>query len=260
MKGLVSVLAATAVTAVTFAASARERCHRIDTDIYECSPAPEDDEAKVTSHLDDSGSLELRLAFVSFSPFLGDKTFTGSGTPVGGRGTQSFSATGKDLGYLRPRAYGGEMDVAYLRRWVRFGGFLGFSMLSPDANPTSNDAATVVGGGSLSMIHAGIDAALVLPVDRVRLGVGAAFGGYFLDLALKGYEMTSCRGGRMCYQQATTTIGFAQPRLSIDVDLLDDPSLAASLGGFVGMDVSNEHSVAWGITFAIHEPQTSLAP
>jgi hypothetical protein len=260
MKRAAPILAAIAITATTVGASAHERCRRIDTDIYECSPTPEKDEPDDTPRLNESGSLEVHLAFVSFSPFIANKHFTGSGTPLGGTGTASFSASGKDLGYLRPRTYGGEVDVAYLRRWVRFGGFVGFSMLSPDANPTSTDAATTVGGGSLSMIHAGLDAALIFPFDRVRLGVGAAFGGYFFDLPLHGFEPTTCRG-RPCYQQATAAVGFAQPRLSLDVDLLGEESpMAASLGGFVGVDVANEHSIAWGVTLSLHEPQTSLAP
>jgi len=36
--------------------------------------------------------------------------------------------------------------------------------------------------------------------------------------------------------------------------------MTASLGGFVGVDVSNDRSLAWGITLSIHEPQRSLAP
>src|SRR5437016_7038653 len=101
MKRAAPILAAIAVTTVSLGASARERCHRLDTDIFECSPEPEPDEVEAGPPLNDSGSIDVRFAFVSFSPLVADKRFTGSGTPVGGTGTTSFSATGKDLGFVR---------------------------------------------------------------------------------------------------------------------------------------------------------------
>lgn len=261
MKRAAGAVAAIAIASTTHAASARDRCHKIDVDIYECSPDAKPNPEDEAPRLNDSGSVDVRLAFVSFAPIVADKSFTGSGTPAGGGPTTAFAATGKDLGYLHPRTYGGELDVAYLRRFIRLGGFFGISMLSPDANPMNASSADVASGGSMSMMHAGLDAAFILPLDRVRLGLGAAFGGYFLSVPLRGFELTTCTGGRYCYQKASTTIGFAQPRVSLDVALTrDDAPLTASIGGFVGMDVANEHSIAWGLTLSIHEPQQSLAP
>jgi hypothetical protein len=222
-------------------------------------PDPVPASSQVQPSLDEAGGFDMHLAFVSFAPAAADKTFSASGTQSGGA-ARTFSATGRDLGYAHPRTYGGELGVDYLRRYVRVGVALGLSGVQSDVTPASGPDVELAAGGSLSMFHFGIGGALLLPIGRVRLGVGGLFGAYYLWMPVRGFD-TTCSGTRCSKPTASTLIGMVQPRLSFDVALTaDDAQGALSLGGFFGVDAANAVAPCWGLTLSIHTAQLSLAP
>ena len=259
-------LGALGVTAWVGATSqARADCvrTRIDVGIYQCAPEPEPAaDAPPPEPPLAEGGFEARLQFVSFTPRLTTKQFTGSGTLAGTSTHADFAASGEELGVVRPRSYGGELSLGYARRYLYLGGLFGADGVRPDAQPSNPGLATLANPGAMSMLHAGLEVDAVLPLDRVRLRAGAAFGAYFLSMPMVGFELDTC-GPRQhyCWRRASTTLGFVQPRLGLDVSVLPPESaVQLSLGGFAGFDVGEQAGVAFGLGISVHARHEGLAP
>ena len=250
---VVAAVAVALATAWSSRARADEPC---PPDLrYGFDPTPLDE---CEPPLNDKGGFDVHLAFVSFAPIVRDKSFTASGTADGR--PRSFSASGKQLGYDHPRTYGAELGGGYLRRYLRFGVIVGLSSVRSDVAAADTESVRLAAGGALTMAHFGVDGAFIIPIDRVRLGIGAALGAYYVWMHVNGLDPT-CSGRRCTSPVADSAIGFVQPRLSFDVALTrerDNPSV--SLGGFVGLDIPNGFSPCLGLALSMHTPQLTLAP
>jgi len=174
--------------------------------------------------------FEVGLTFLGGMPAVGRSTFHASG--VNGA---SIDASGQDLGYVRPLAFGlGGYGLYFPTRDLALGFFGSGTFTWGGASGSA--AATAGQPGTLSMIDVGPDAELVLVHGRTSLRVGAALGlrAASVDLHAPDFEKSNGRPG-----SAFAADFFVWPH----VTLMQRFDRYGEAGMFTGIELA---SAEWG--------------
>jgi hypothetical protein len=196
----------------------------------------------------------VSLGTMFMSPSLGDAVFTGNGTPLTG-GTSGFRHTAREMGVAKPSLFGGEMRVAYVRKYFEIGlqGYMGGGYGDRDAGALT--VRPLVDPSNVSFIGGGGHAIAVIPLGSFAFTFGPDVGGRVFDVPITGFQRYECQtkaGKQQCTQQATTAQFYVTPRVGVLLNTGDIGRKLSEAGIFlhawVGGDVVPASSLAFGIS------------
>ncbi len=204
--------------------------------------------------------FEMWFGGTMFAPSLRDARFSGAGTSLGGR--VSVDQTGRELGLRMPTFYGAELGVAYRHTYVAAGltAFMATAAGGADATPTNRYVAGLASPGNPIAFGGAVEILGAIPIGPFTASLGGVAGLRAFQVPLHGFAPSVCRErGRAfaCSTDATThALPFVQPRVRLDVAL--DEARTFFVGGYVGMEVLGDPSLAAGLMLGFRAANLSL--